>query len=368
MAQARSTGLELTPPQKERLNEALRSTFSVRRLAYVFEYRLNRQLDVEFADSYESLVQGVVREAAGEGWVDELVARAREAAPKSVPLRDIAEELGLAAAAPPAGELERLVADREALIAPEEWRGRMGVLETQVCRIEVGRDGSVGMGTGFLVGVDTVMTADHVIQPAIDSDLAPAEVTFRFDYKRAAAGEFASAGTTFAMAAERVVDSSPPAPGEFGSGGAAPTDEQLDYALVKVAGEPGATPVGGDTGSPDTEPRGWIETPVSPKAPPPGRPLFILQHPAGDPIKLGAGPIGTANQGGTRVAHAVNTLRGSSGSPCFDANLMLVAVHHAGDSLYDDASVGQGNRAVPLEAILARRVRRGLSADLGAGP
>jgi Trypsin-like peptidase domain/Effector-associated domain 1 len=368
MAEARSTGLELTPGQKERLNEALRRTFTVERLGYIFEYRLGRELDVAFAGSYETLVQKVVREAAGEGWVDELVAHAREAAPKSVRLRDIAEELGLAAEAPPPDELERLVAKREALIAPEEWRERMGVLETQVCRIELGEDGQLGMGTGFLVGLDMVMTADHVIRPAIDQDLAPAEVTFRFDYKRAAAGGFASTGTTFPMAPERVVDSSPPAPGEFGAGEAAPTDEQLDYALVKVAGEPGATPVGGDTGSPDDEPRGWIETPVGPSLPSPGRPLFILQHPAGDPIKLGSGPIGAANPNGTRVAHAVNTLKGSSGSPCFDANLMLVAVHHAGDALYDDASVGQGNRAVPLEAILARRARRPLPPDLGAQP
>jgi Trypsin-like peptidase domain/Effector-associated domain 1 len=358
------TGLELTPAQKERLNKALRETFTVERLQYVFEYRLSRDLDVAFAPSYESLVQRVVREATGEGWVDELVARAREAAPNSVPLRDIAEELGLAAEAPPAGELERLVAEREALIAPEEWRGRMAVLETQVCRIELGDDGRIGLGTGFLVAHDIVMTADHVIRPAIDRDLDPAEVTFRFDYKRAAAGDFASNGTTFSMAPERVVDSSPPSPGEFGSGGAAPTEDQLDYALVKVAGEPGGTPVGGDTGSPDAEQRGWVETPQVPLLPAPGRPLFILQHPAGDPIKLGSGPIGASTV--TRVAHAVNTLPGSSGSPCFDANLTLVAVHHAGDPLYDDASVGRGNRAVPLNAILARRARHGLATDLGA--
>jgi Trypsin-like peptidase domain/Effector-associated domain 1 len=365
MGGAGSTGLELTSGQKERLNKALRETFTPARLRYVFEYRLDRDLDVEFAPGYESLVQKVVREATGEGWVDELVARAREAAPKSAPLRDIAEELGLAAEAPPAGELERLVAKGEALIAPEEWRRRMGVLETQICRVELGEDGHLGLGTGFLVGVDTVMTAHHVIRPAIDGNLDPAEVRFRFDYKRAAAGEFASTGTTFPMAPERVVDSSPPAPGELGGGGAAPTDEQLDYALVKVAGEPGATPVGGKTDSPDAEPRSWIETPEIPHVPAVGRPLFILQHPAGDPIKLGSGPIGEATD--TRVAHAVNTLPGSSGSPCFDANLALVAMHHAGDALYDDASVGRGNRAVPLEAIVARRGRHGLPKNLGAG-
>jgi Trypsin-like peptidase domain/Effector-associated domain 1 len=368
MAGAQPNGLVLTTEQKELLNQALRTTFAPSRLKYVFEYRLGRVLDFEFAPSYEALVQDVVRQAAGEGWADELVARAREAAPGSPSLRDIAEQLGLAASAPPAHELERLVAEQETFMAPEQWRARMALLESQVCRVEVGADGIYGLGTGFLVGPETVMTCHHVIRPVIERELAPDDVTFRFDYRRAAEGKFASDGTTFTMAEDRIVDSSPPAPNESGDGSSEPSEDALDYALVAVAGKPGATPVGGASDAPDDQeqPRGCVETPASSSLPAPGRSLFILQHPSGAPIKQAFGPVGEPLNGGARVKHAVNTLKGSSGSPCFDANLTLVAMHQAGDPLYDDASVGRGNKAVPVKAILERRERHGLPHDLGA--
>ena len=57
------------------------------------------------------------------------------------------------------------------------------------------------------------------------------------------------------------------------------------------------------------------------------------------------------NANETRLRHQVNTKRGSSGSPCLNARLELVALHHAGDPNFDPARRPAWNAAVPIAAI-----------------
>jgi Trypsin-like peptidase domain len=65
----------------------------------------------------------------------------------------------------------------------------------------------------------------------------------------------------------------------------------------------------------------------------PGTPLFIVQHPKGAPLKLAldTNAVIGLNGNGTRVRYRTNTDKGSSGSPVFDQNWNLVALHHSGD-------------------------------------
>jgi len=54
------------------------------------------------------------------------------------------------------------------------------------------------------------------------------------------------------------------------------------------------------------------------------------------------------------LTHDANTLHGSSRSPCLNAKLELVALHNAGDPMYDDGNgAPKQKQAVPLEPILA---------------
>ncbi|HEX8435682.1 trypsin-like serine peptidase, partial [Archangium sp.] len=65
---------------------------------------------------------------------------------------------------------------------------------------------------------------------------------------------------------------------------------------------------------------------------PPGSPIIIVQHPQGDRLRLAIetnGIIGV-NAARTRVTYRTHTLGGSSGSPCFNQDWTLVALHHSG--------------------------------------
>jgi hypothetical protein len=96
------------------------------------------------------------------------------------------------------------------------------------------------------------------------------------------------------------------------------------------------------------------ETGAKSRLPKPDRSVIIVQHPAGDPLKLAIGPFVHEDPPGVRVAYRANTLKGSSGSPVLDANLHLVALHNGGDAIYADMAVERANHGVPYAAIQAR--------------
>src|SRR5262249_48368662 len=52
----------------------------------------------------------------------------------------------------------------------------------------------------------------------------------------------------------------------------------------------------------------------------------------------------------TRVRYTTNTEMGSSGSPCFDAEWGLLALHHSGDTNYKRSA--EWNEGVPIDAIV----------------
>ena len=74
---------------------------------------------------------------------------------------------------------------------------------------------------------------------------------------------------------------------------------------------------------------------------------------------------GWVSDDGARAYHALGTVTGSAGSPCFDAALEPVAIH-VGTS-HDDAGAPDGaGVAVLLAAVLADLRERGLGDLLGA--
>jgi hypothetical protein len=244
------------------------------------------------------------------------------------------------------------------------WREQMLRVEQHVCRVEVNRQ---GVGTGFLVGPDTLLTNYHVMKRAIEEGTAKVQVRFRFDFRMLKTG-LRSTGTLVAPhATDWRIDFSKPTAGESANDPDAtlPTADELDYALVRLE-----RPFGNETLRPETpgsSVRGWIEVPAATPALGVGTPILIVQHPNGNPVALTIDTSGvqSVNTNITRVRYNTNTEHGSSGSPCFDLHWGLVALHHYGDPLNDRAQYNQG---VPIEAIRARIGRTGHAASLGGPP
>ena len=75
--------------------------------------------------------------------------------------------------------------------------------------------------------------------------------------------------------------------------------------------------------------RRWIEIPAAAPVPRPNDGITIVQHPRGGPLKLATNPNGVVgvSADGRLLYYNVNTEPGSSGSPCFDAHLDVMALH-----------------------------------------
>ena len=91
--------------------------------------------------------------------------------------------------------------------------------------------------------------------------------------------------------------------------------------------------------------------------------MFILQHPQIEegketyPLKVTVGFVsGTPTT--RRVTYTTNTLKGSSGSPCFRADWDLVALHHS-------STEGAANEGIPFGAILGNLLGRNPPVRLG---
>jgi hypothetical protein len=260
----------------------------------------------------------------------------------------------------------------------DRWRTRLGETEGQVCRIEIQSNEGTIYGTGFLVGPDAVITNYHVVEAVIQGEQGhatsqglralPGDVILRFDYKRLVDGTTLNPGTTYRLAKDWLIDKSPMSPvdnqPEPKSG--VPQLDELDYALLRLGGAPGTAPVG-DTPEPDAPLRKWIEVPTQPYYFQPDTALFIVQHPQGEPLQLAleTNAVIGLNQNHTRVTYRTNTLRGSSGSPCFNSNWELVALHHSGDPNFDPAHKPAYNEGIPSTAILTLLEKRGLGQELG---
>ncbi len=97
---------------------------------------------------------------------------------------------------------------------------------------------------------------------------------------------------------------------------------------------------------------------------------MVLQHPDAAPLKLALEMSGIVALNGnqTRVTYTVNTEGGSSGSPCFNTDWELIALHHSGDPNFDRRDKPTCNQGIPFAAIMALLAKRGkLQDDWGTG-
>jgi hypothetical protein len=220
------------------------------------------------------------------------------------------------------------------------------------------------------VGPKAALTNYHVVESVIKGQDSPEDVLLRFDYKLLGGGVQVHSGREILLEAAGdggwLLDSSrysdvdlalDPKPGD-------PAPEDLDYALLQAQGRPGEEPIGSKA-EPRAPVRGWIDLPQAEHPFQPDTPLFILQHPRGAALKLALdnrAVIGLTGAG-RRVRYRTNTEPGSSGSPVFDQNWNLVALHHSGDPASILPSYNEG---IPIIYIALQLRERGLGAYLGA--
>jgi hypothetical protein len=95
-----------------------------------------------------------------------------------------------------------------------------------------------------------------------------------------------------------------------------------------------------------------------------GHSLLILQHPqtapgrVQEPLKLAVGPFLAYSADRRRLLHQVNTMPGSSGSPCLDAALGLAGLHvHGAAAAGEPGDMRRCNGAVAVGAIRGDLVR-----------
>src|SRR5207237_1063167 len=139
-----------------------------------------------------------------------------------------------------------------------------------------------------LLGPDVLITNYHVMERVIKDPAVAGQVVLRFDYKKLDDGTTVNPGTEFRLVQQNwLIDSSPYSQVDLlaDPGDQTPNSDELDYALLRVDGEPGNGQVG-DKGEPGAAPRRWVMPRAEPFAFPPDAPVFIVQHPEAQPLKL----------------------------------------------------------------------------------
>jgi hypothetical protein len=363
--------------QYEEVWKALYNGYSRKSLEQMLRFRLNLGLDdIVAGGSMKDMVFDLLSTSEREGWTTDLIREAYQYNPRNSDLLKVYEKYGFApgisaqdagAAVPSVRSvsegLEKVIKARLPPFDFAVFREKMSLVERRVCRVEL--EGNAA-GTGFLVGPDAVLTNYHVLESVLKGTTPPTKVTCRFDYKVLADKSRVEGVVLGLHPTDWNVDSSPYAPAEQSAtpDNPPPTEDQLDYALVRLARPLGAEPAAPKGGA-EGPTRGWVPIPDAAPVFSAKMPLIIAQHPDGKPLKLAVDTesvIGV-NAPQNRVRYATNTEAGSSGSPVFDLDWNLVALHHLGDPAYDHPAAY--NQGVPINKIRDRLAKRGKSGLLG---
>lgn len=314
---------ELDMYQYDRAMEAMVFAFpSYDDLNIMMRSKLGKRLSAFAApDAMPVVMDKLFVQAESKGWIDDLLVGALKHNPESPYLKNLLPVVMLQSQGAPAETLQGMVFGANALIDIGEWRDGLTRIEKSVCRFQVidkETKRTFGVGTGFLIADDVLMTNRHVVdflvQPRASVPAAQFDYVTGTDDDRTPSG-----GTVIPLegGVEGIKD---------WLIGSSPVNE-LDYALIRL-------PAG--TGRPVTPtPQAYSFSA--------GDVYFIPQHPKGETMKIGGGTMLGKADNPPRINYTTNTETGSSGSPVFTTSWQPVALHRAGSNTH--------NSGVPLSII-----------------
>jgi endonuclease G, mitochondrial len=192
-----------------------------------------------------------------------------------------------------------------------------------------------GLGTGWLIAPVLLITNRHVINARTSAEAAASDADFAL--------QAASLEADFDYLDVNAAPTTIPAPT------LAAADEVLDYAVLRLDA------VGND--------RAALRLRANPLTKPAASPLRervnVLQHPNGDPMRLGFRNNFVVTGTAERLSYLTDTSGGSSGSPICDDAWQVAGLHRGWATITGepvkvwDTSVRQENYATPIAAILA---------------
>lgn len=187
-----------------------------------------------------------------------------------------------------------------------------------VCRIVT--RGS--LGTGFLIARGVLMTNNHVLESVQDASGSIAEFGFEERGVRIAA----------AIQPDRLFI----------------TNVDLDFTIVAVD----------DSRIADIAPIPLLRSPATITR---GELVNVIQHPDGRPKEVVLQENEVVRVMDRLIEYRADTEPGSSGSPVFNNEWNLVALHHSGEELPGGAAVNEGIRISAIAAhLISRNLHRGL--------
>lgn len=249
----------------------------------------------------------------------------------------------------PDSDLQAMLSQADNWIDPDLLAQKLPHVCRQTCKVMI--DGAA-VGTGFLITPTVVATAFHVVDTLLENGseglVARADTAGRlaFDFGHAIVLKDGflkdRKPVTIPAANDWLVGASPYHPEEKLGRKIADPDQlrdHYDFALCRLASLVG---IGLDGLVVEREAQlGTTETKIT-----------IVQHPIGKPIKYARQSAHPSNGTPYRVDHQVNTLGGSSGAPCLNDRLDLVAVHQAGPHDKFGVTVGQVNGTPALNRCI----------------
>jgi len=219
---------------------------------------------------------------------------------------------------PPIEELEKVFGKREMMDV--NWLQKAIEASRSICKVQVQNSS----GTGFILNGGYLLTNNHVVGTPDQAEKA----TIIFNFKRGLDGqpksiiEYYLDNSTFVTSL----------PGDF------------DYTLVKIKDHDGQLADWGHL---------TLERQEKPKK---DEYVNIIQHPDGGRMKIALPDkiIGQLNQ---HLFYLADTKRGSSGSPVFNQDWKVTALHHAGKNTGEKFQINEaGDKAYSNRGILIKNI------------
>jgi V8-like Glu-specific endopeptidase len=201
-----------------------------------------------------------------------------------------------------------------------------------------------GLATGFLVSSKLLfMTNNHVIE----NRAFAARINVRFDYQNKPDGNLET-----------------PVTYEFAPADFFYTNPKLDFTLVRLKKPEPVNGVNGGTRKDFgfisiAKPANYVKEALT----------IIVQHPRGRPKEIVLHDSVVKHIYGETIRYTTDTEPGSSGSPVFNFNWDLIALHHAAGDVVDGRYVD--NEGIKINNIvddLKRHADRGILTELGIEP